>query len=139
MHSQYDQLLFRLIGQLVERCSGIYRGGHGFESRTSLNLFQDFFSFINVTVLQSIFYPQFLYMNFPISHFILFRFVSFCFILLASPGTILRMQGEKIKFKKRDWIGRTLQQREPPARASHCAPGTHRNYSIALPAITIIR
>ena len=97
MHSQYDQLLFRLTGQLVEHCRGIYRGGHGFESHTSLNLFQDFFSFINVTVLQSIFYPQFVYMNFPISHFILFCFVLFCFILLASPGTILRMQGKKIK------------------------------------------
>ena len=44
MDSQYDQLPVGLIAQLVEHCIGIASKGHGFESRSSLNFFQAFFS-----------------------------------------------------------------------------------------------
>ena len=42
-NSQYDQLPVALTAQLVEHCTGI-ADGHGFESRSSLNFFQAFFS-----------------------------------------------------------------------------------------------
>ena len=40
-NSKYDKLPVGLIAELVEHCTG---RGHGFESRSSLNFFQAFFS-----------------------------------------------------------------------------------------------